>query len=467
MKKNIALLFPLILTTSLLVGCGGSDEDSTETTDTATDSTSAPALIINEIVADADDNGNDWIELYAINGSVDLADYTIVDDNADRTPQALPSLTLTEGDFIVIQAIDEEDIPPESGYYVTFKLGSDDAVTLYKNGDESSKLDWAEGDALQGYSYGLFEDGSGSAQTLSPTPGTINELTTDGSSEETTDDSDTVVNEEASLRINEVVAKAQDDGLDWIELYVTGESDINLSDYTLTDENGVLTSLPDVTLASGDFYRIYASNDTVENSNSVTFSLGANDEVRLFLGDDLIDHLSWNKGQALIGYSYGRYPDGSDATQTLTPSALATNIAITPGLLVINEVVANDADDGADWFELFNSSENNIALTDYQVIDESDDIEPVSLPDITLAPGQYVVIYAVDEDAEGTNDYYVPFKLGNSDELSLILNDETVDYLDWDDSDVISGYSYGLTNNENDSRDKDTLTSKQMSLMPK
>lgn len=33
MKTNPALLFPLILTTSLLTGCGGSDGDSTETTD--------------------------------------------------------------------------------------------------------------------------------------------------------------------------------------------------------------------------------------------------------------------------------------------------------------------------------------------------------------------------------------------------------------------------------------------------
>ncbi len=416
MKKNTAFLLPLILTTSLLVGCGGSDDDSTETTDTDTTTetdttTSTPTLVINEIVASADDDGNDWIELYALNGSVDIANYTIVDDNADHTPQALPSVTLSEGDFIVIQAIDEEDTPPESGYYVTFKLGSDDAVTLYDDGVESSQLDWAEGDADQGYSYGLFADGSGSAQTLSPTPGTMNEQASDDSNDDSSDDSDIVVNEEALLRINEVVAKAQDDGLDWIELYVSGESDVNLADYTLTDEDGVLSSLPDVTLAAGEFYRLYASNDSVEDTNTVAFSLGANDEVRLFLGDDLIDQLSWNKGQALIGYSYGRFPDGSDAIQTLIPSALATNITATHGPLVINEVVANDADEGADWFELFNASEEDIALADYQVIDESDDIEPVSLPDITLAPGEYVVIYAVDEEtnAEGTNDYYVPF----------------------------------------------------------
>ena len=58
-------------------------------------------------------------------------------------------------------------------------------------------------------------------------------------------------------------------------------------------------------------------------------------------------------------------------------------------------------------------------------------------------------------------DYYVPIKLGKTDELSLILNDETVNYIDWDDSDVTAGFSYGLTVDEDESEvswDKDFLT---------
>jgi len=87
------------------------------------------------------------------------------------------------------------------------------------------------------------------------------------------------------------------------------------------------------------------------------------------------------------------------------------------------------------------------------VIDESDDIEAVSLPDVSLSPGEHIVIFATDEDP---GNHYVPFKLGSHDELSLILNEETVDYLEWDDSDVMTGFSYGLM--PDGSWEKDSLT---------
>lgn len=462
----------LIIGCSVLIGCGSSGGSSTGTSDdTIVDDNTGEtsSLVINEIVASASDDGNDWIELYATSGAVDLSNYTIVDDSTDREPQALPAVTLNEGEYLVIQAIDEDATPPETGYYVTFKLGSDDAVTLYENGTQVAQLDWEEGEATEGYSYGLFTDGSSNAQTLIPTPAASNE--------ETSDDSiilsDTVITEDAPLRINEIVASASNDGHDWIELYVTGSSDVNLSEYSLTDEDGVANSLPNVTLSPGDYYTILATKDELADTdgteiNTVNFKLGSSDEVNLYQGEDLIDHLSWNKGTALIGYSYGRYPDGSDGTQTLTPTALASNSTATHSGLVINEIMASDANDGYDWFELYNNSTQDIALANYQVIDSSDDIDPANLPDVTLSAGDYIVIYAVSEEI---SDYYVPFKLGKSDELSLILNDETIDYIDWDESDVIAGYSYGLsamTNevtsemvSDSNSWDKDFLTPSQ------
>jgi len=53
------------------------------------------------------------------------------------------------------------------------------------------------------------------------------------------------------------------------------------------------------------------------------------------------------------------------------------------------------------------------------------------------------VIYATGEDTD-TVSYWVDFKLGSSDSLSLILDDEVVDYMEWDDSDAPKGFSYGL-----------------------
>jgi len=446
----------------VITGCGGSSDSTDVTPDSDGDNTTPTTsqLVINEIVADASNGGNDWIELYAVEGTVTLANYSLVDDNSDHIPQALPDVSLAAGEFIVIQAIDEGDTPPENGYYVTFKLGSDDAVTLFKNDEQVHELDWLEGDAPEGSSYGLFVDGTGSAQSLSPTPGEANQDVVLIESVVR----DVIVNENAPLRINEIVAKDSAEGHDWIELYVTGTSSIYLGDYTLTDNNDELVNLPEITLAAGEFYRIYATTEEVTDLDSVSFKLGASDQVSLYQGKDLIDQLTWNKGQALIGYSYGRFPDGSDGTQVLIPSAEANNQLASRRSLIISEVVANDVNGGNDWFELYNNSSENISLASYQVIDESDDIAPVNLPDVVLTPGEYIVIYATDVDP---NAYYVPFKLGNNDELSLLLNDEILDYIDWDDSDVSEGFSYGLNSGLTDANssgyswDKDFLTPTQ------
>ena len=104
------------------------------------------------------------------------------------------------------------------------------------------------------------------------------------------------------------------------------------------------------------------------------------------------------KGQALINYSYGRFPDGSDNTQILSPTPLTTNQTALHSSLIINEVVAKDINDGNDWFELYNNGNGNISLANYTVIDGSNDIEPVSLPNVVLMPNEYIVIYATDED---------------------------------------------------------------------
>ncbi|MCF4007874.1 CotH kinase family protein [Rheinheimera sp. UJ63] len=438
MNCKTSALFPLSLISLLLFGCGGgSDVDtSVAVAPTTPVSQTTGDLRINEIVAAAVNDGADWFELYATADIADLSQYSIVDDNTSHSAQTLPAIALKAGEFVVIQAIDETDTPAEGQYYVTFKLGSDDALTLFKQGVQVDQLDWQEGEAAQGYSFGLYTDGSDNAQTLSPTPGAANQIVT-GAVVLT----DTKTNHDAPLRINEVVAKDAIGGPDWIELYVSGDSSVFLGDYQVADENGVAVSLPAVTLGSGSFYRVYATTDAMADSATVAFKLGSSDLVSLYKNEDLVDQLSWKNGQALAGYSFGRFPDGSDAVATLTPTAATSNIAASHGPLVINEVVASPLDEGLDWFELYNNSDSVIALNQYQVIDSSSDIEPVTLPDVNLAPGAFLVIYATDENP---GSYYVPFKLGKEDELSLLLNNETVDYLSWQASDVAAGYSYGL-----------------------
>jgi spore coat protein CotH len=431
-------LLAVAIVSALVAGCGGessSDASATNTSETASTGT----VVINEIVAKDASGGSDWIELYVTEGSVNLSDYTLVDDDPSHTAQALPSQTLSAGDYVVFAAIDENDTPPEDGNYVLFKLGSSDAVTLAKDGVSVSILSWEDGMADIGYSYGLLPDGTGAATTLTPTRGSSNSDTADSSSVNTVS-ADKIVSSFPSLVINEIAAKDTTTGYDWIELYAAGDSSVYLGDYRVRDEDSTTTyTLPAVTLAPGEHFIVYATDETLLFTDTVAFKLGASDSVSLYKGDDLIDTIKWDKGDALNGFSYGHFPDGSGGLRTLTPTINTANAVALRGPLVINEIVAKAADGGNDWIELLNNSDTPLQLNLYQIVDDSG-IDPISLPERTLQAGERLVIYATGE-ASGSDT--VAFKLGSSDSVSLMLNDETVDYLQWDDSDAPQGFSFG------------------------
>ena len=439
----------IVLTLTVSDGTA-STSDSISITVEAETTTGGNRLVINEIVAKDANDGNDWIELLAVGGDIDLSAYTIVDDDTSHAAEALPARTLASGEYLVLDAIDADDTPPTDTDYVTFKLGSEDTLTLFKDGIATDTLGWLDGEAPSGNSYGLLPDGTGAAQTLTPTKGAENEAGT------VTAARDVVTNNDAELRINEIVAKDADGGYDWIEFYVTGDNSVSLGDYTIADKGSELLVLPSVTLSPGSYYRIAATDDDVTGIERVDFKLGGDDSVSLFKGDDLIDELSWNDGDALINYSYGRLPDGSDRTVALSPSPDSPNSSTVRAQLIINEIVKKDASGGDDWFELYNNSTENIDLSEYSVIDESDDIDPAPLPDVILQPGEYIVIFATDTDPAT---HFVPFKLGGNDELSLIKDDETVDYVNWEDSDGPEGFSYGVS--PSDMWTFDTLTPTQ------
>ncbi|MDP6945692.1 MAG: CotH kinase family protein, partial [Myxococcota bacterium] len=154
------------------------DEDAAGLADTSESEVIAPAttnagLVINEVVCAAEDGGTDWIELYAAGTDpVDLSAFTLVDDNPDHAPAALPEVTLQPGEYYVILAIDADDevFAPS----VPFKLGGDDGVWLAMAGEVVDSLDWDEDAAPEGSSWGRLPDGTTTVARLTPTPGEAN-----------------------------------------------------------------------------------------------------------------------------------------------------------------------------------------------------------------------------------------------------------------------------------------------------
>lgn len=128
-------------------------------------------IVINEILAKDASGGNDWVELYVKGSqSVNLSNYSLAD--ADNGKSSLPSVTLSPGQFYLIQATDTA--PTDGSAYVPFKLGATDSLILYEKEKIVDVFDWKDGDAPEGYSYGRLPDGTGAPQTLSPTPKATN-----------------------------------------------------------------------------------------------------------------------------------------------------------------------------------------------------------------------------------------------------------------------------------------------------
>ena len=133
----------------------------------------AGGLAINEVVTSPAGDGTDWFEVVAIGSdAVDLSQYTVVDDNSKHEQAPIGTGLLEPGEFYVVKAISSDDTSEDPS--VPFKLGSDDSLTLYHNGEIVDSMDWDEGAAPEGTSYGRLPDGTGDAQILSPTPGAPN-----------------------------------------------------------------------------------------------------------------------------------------------------------------------------------------------------------------------------------------------------------------------------------------------------
>lgn len=131
------------------------------------------------------------------------------------------------------------------------------------------------------------------------------------------------------------------------------------------------------------------------------------------------------------------------AVTAFLPAIEADGFALRAGeKLLVTEAVAKDAGGGPDWFELFAAGTEPVVLSNYQVIDGNDDREPVRLPNITLAPGSYQIIYA-STDALTTDQPRVAFGLSSNDRVQLIRNGKVVDDLDWSSGDAPEGYSFG------------------------
>ena len=227
------------------------------------------------------------------------------------------------------------------------------------------------------------------------------------------------------LRITEVMADNKDlllgGDLDWIELYNREEKTVSLDGYYLTDnpEKPNALSLAGKTIPAGGYLVI--ALDT-----AAPFHLSSSGEtVYLTYGGKKVAELSY--GAVIDGESYS----SEGACRWATPGFANTEDGYLSYLdtltlpdLILSEVISSNEShlpqDGEcyDLVEVQNISDKTVNLAEYTLSDKRKELDRYQFPDVTLAPGEFYVIFCSGVPSNGKD--HTSFKISSDGETMYL-----------------------------------------------
>ena len=237
-----------------------------------------------------------------------------------------------------------------------------------------------------------------------------------------------------TVSINEVMTDNQTavaNGLDfpdYVELKNTTAAAIDLTGWTLTDD----TTLPGqyaipagTILSAGARLVIWCDSNTLSPGLHSGFKLGASGgTVALYQGATQSDVV--NYGSQAADLSIGRVVDGTGAFTLITPSAGATNVAKTLGVvtnLKLNEWLASSLGNG-DWFEVYNADVNPVRMTDLYLGTSTTTRINTRIPALSYIAGKGYTQFLADLNTTGRN--HCNFTLSSSGESLYLTNADGV-----------------------------------------
>lgn len=324
----------------------------------------ADVVVINEVESNGDPAG-DWVELMNTGLVAVNVGGLIIKDADDTHVFVIPDGTMiAAGEYAAFVVDDAAALGTAA-----FGLGASDRVRLFA-ADGTTLIEEYVWTAHAGTSYGRCPDGTGEfALTASTTRAAAN---------------DCVLPEgAANIRINELVSNPSD----WVELYNSGETDVDVSGWHVDDDQPRTDVLPAGSIVPAGGFLV------LDNGVDFSFGLGNGDSFRLFLTDGvtLVDETSYTAHPTT---SWGRCPDGSGTfgpTVAATPGAANDCPAGNPvDALILNEVESDGT--GSDWIELYNPTTVQIDASGL-IAKDSGEGNNVVLPASSLvAPGSYLAI---------------------------------------------------------------------------
>ncbi len=282
------------------------------------------------------------------------------------------------------------------------------------------------------------------------------------------------------LIVNEVFndAAGSDTDQEWFELYNSGATDIDLSNWLFRDfETDDLWFDNGGAIVPAGSYAVFAQTDDVSLNGGVTVEYAYGSQIGLSNSADelvlvnpigeVVDAVAWNTdagwpGQG--GNSLNLDPTAQDALSNDTaanwcvsyadpwgtgpsvgtPGAANVSCTIAPsgavfGDLVINEIFRNpDGDDGdREWFEVYNASSGDIDLLGFTVSDLGTDSFTITTSVVVPSGAYAVLVEEADTSLNGnvTADvsYLGNLTLGNADDELILTSPEGVeiDAVEW------------------------------------
>lgn len=379
----------------------------------------------------ADQSTPDWIEIYNSSLSdIDLTGFGLSDNLKNPDKWTFPQVTIKAGGYLLVYASGETATAAtdKAGeIHAAFRLNAegDELIMTSLTGQVLARLTIP---ALPAdISYGLSPSASTATDPYyfygDPTPGRQNG--TDGKPNA----SEAIPNPKYSLLLNEYMTvnksfpDSDGDLPDWIELINTGTEPISLLGFQLSDDSSQPDKwvFPDVTIAPGGLLVVWLSgkskvyDPTDPTSLQAGFKLSETDT-------DLL--LSDSRGLAVIrqdlealpdNVSKGREPGNADnwlyfpqatpgeANTTAGFAEISGAMSLSSRGIWINEVVAEASvlagttrTSQNDWIELYNGSNSAVSLLGYGLSDNAAAPFRMTMGDLTIAPGEYLVIEPTD-----------------------------------------------------------------------
>jgi hypothetical protein len=328
----------------------------------ANDDSPAPEvsdILINEVYSRGIDGNLDWVEIHNTSeAEIDITGYKIYDSggqSGSKPKKEFPSGSVVPANGFLVIVVDDAE---ESGFGIS--SGGED-IWLEDTAGEVIHTVTVPAISVETSSYGAFPDGSTTWQILDfVTRGTAN---TNASA--------------PSIKLNEVNSRGYDGNLDWVELYNTSATDIDISGYKIYDSGGFAGTKPKMEFAAGStitangFLVIVVDDATTANPVDSDFGLSSGGES-LWLEDaagNVIDFVTFPALEET--QSFGRFADGAHSWQIInfvTRGSANSDAAAAP-VIVMNEIYSRGTDVAPDWIEVYNNSASAVDISGYLIYD--------------------------------------------------------------------------------------------------